>query len=53
LALAITVAITLYLGILPDRVLRDAQQSAQDLLSTPVAAPSMAPQALSDATQRR
>ena len=50
LALAITVFATLYLGILPDSVLRDAQQSAQDLLSAPVTAPSIAPQALSDAT---
>lgn len=40
LALALTVVATLYLGILPDRVLGYARQSAQDLLvqSTPVSA---------------
>ncbi len=32
LALAVSIVTTLYLGILPDRVLRYAQQSAQELL---------------------
>lgn len=37
-ALALSVIATLYLGILPNRVLEHAHQSAQDLLSQPVAA---------------
>ena len=38
LALAVTVLATLYLGILPNRVLRIAQHSAQDLLPNPSSA---------------
>ena len=42
-ALAISVLATLYLGILPDRVLRVARHSAQDLLlHQPVASPNVA-----------
>jgi NADH-quinone oxidoreductase subunit N len=36
-ALALTIVATLYLGILPNRVLQHAQHSAQDLLAQPVA----------------
>jgi NADH-quinone oxidoreductase subunit N len=39
LALAISLVATLYLGILPDRVLQYAQQAAQQLLPPPSAAP--------------
>jgi NADH-quinone oxidoreductase subunit N len=35
IALVVSITATLYLGILPDRVLRNTQQSAQDLLQTP------------------
>jgi NADH-quinone oxidoreductase subunit N len=34
-ALAISIAATLYLGLLPNRILQDAQQSARDLLQQP------------------
>jgi NADH-quinone oxidoreductase subunit N len=37
LALALTIVATLYLGILPNRVLQFAQQSAQELLPQPLA----------------
>ena len=38
-ALAISIAATLYLGLLPDRVLQNAQQSARDLLHAPAPTP--------------
>src|SRR6202163_2596905 len=38
LALAVSVAATLYLGLLPDRVLQKAQQSARELIQQPVPA---------------
>jgi hypothetical protein len=44
LALAISVLATLYLGILPNRVLQYAQESAQELLAPPSSVP--APPAL-------
>ena len=43
LALAISVVATLYLGILPNRVLQYAQQSAQDLLPSAAAPASSGP----------
>jgi len=52
LALSISVAATLYLGIIPDRVLQNAQQSARDLLMQPLASPGSPVQARSEATQR-
>jgi NADH-quinone oxidoreductase subunit N len=41
-ALAISVLATLYLGLLPDRVLQIAQHSAQNLIPPPAMAPSLA-----------
>jgi NADH:ubiquinone oxidoreductase subunit 2 (subunit N) len=38
LALAVSIVATLYLGLLPNRVLQYAQHSAQDLLPQPPAA---------------
>src|SRR5689334_971698 len=38
-ALAVSMACTLYLGLLPDRVLRNAQESARELLAPPVVGP--------------
>jgi NADH-quinone oxidoreductase subunit N len=43
-ALAVSVAATLYLGLLPNRVLQDAQQSARDLLQQPAPTPANAAQ---------
>jgi NADH-quinone oxidoreductase subunit N len=43
-ALAVSIFATLYLGILPNRVLQIAQHSAQDLLPQPSAASSSSPQ---------
>jgi NADH-quinone oxidoreductase subunit N len=42
-ALAVSVIATLYLGILPNRILQYAQESAQALVSTPPVAPAQAP----------
>jgi NADH-quinone oxidoreductase subunit N len=53
LALLVSVVATLYLGILPDRLLRNAQQSAQDLLTAPAVAPASIPQAVSEVSPRR
>jgi NADH-quinone oxidoreductase subunit N len=41
-ALAVSIAATLYLGLLPNRVLQDAQQSARDLLQQPAPSPANA-----------
>src|SRR5436305_362829 len=38
-ALAASIAATLYLGLLPNRVLQNAQESARELLATPVVTP--------------
>ena len=52
LALAVSVAATLYLGLLPDRVLQDARQSARELIQQPAPAPAdAAPSGTSAAMQ--
>jgi NADH-quinone oxidoreductase subunit N len=52
LALALSVIATLYLGIVPDRVLQQTQQSAQDLLTQPVRGIGTGAQAPSETTLR-
>ncbi len=50
-ALAISVAATLYLGLLPDHLLQDTRQSAQELLRGPAATPNAAQNRPSEAIQ--
>ena len=40
IALAVSMGFTLYLGLLPNRVLQNAQESARELIQRPVGAPS-------------
>jgi NADH-quinone oxidoreductase subunit N len=52
LALSVSVAATLYLGLLPDRVLQNAQQSARELIQQPVPAAADAAPRRTSATVR-